>query len=50
MSGSKLQRHLFAAVASVLMSTLVVGTTIAPSDAIAASPVSASLIQGGVYA
>lgn len=38
MSGSKFQRHLVAAVASVLMSSLVVGTTIAPSDAIAASP------------
>lgn len=45
MSGSKLHRHLIAAVASLLMSSVVIGTTIAPSDAIAASP-----IQGTVYA
>lgn len=35
MNGGNIQRHLIAAIASVLMSTIAIGAAVAPTDAIA---------------
>ena len=44
MSGSKLQRQLFSALGAVLISAVILGATIAPDAAIAASPISHQVV------
>lgn len=39
MTGSNFKRHLIAAVASIVMSSIAVGAAVAPSQVVAASPV-----------
>lgn len=44
MSGSKLQRQLFSGLAALVISAVMVGATIAPDAAIAASPISHQVV------
>ena len=44
MSGSKLQRQVISALGALLISAVMIGATIAPESAIAASPISHQVV------
>ena len=44
MSGSNFQRQLFSALGAVLLSAVMIGATVAPDAAVAASPISQQVV------